>query len=66
MNYDDQSRCCRDAKQNYSFFVLGMLGIREQKSMWIGECTASFFKPNTVLLAIGPVLTLVPIEVQHV
>ena len=62
MNHNDQSRCFGDAKQDYAFLVLRMVRIRKQKSMWICKSTQSFFKPNSMLLAIGPVLTLVPIE----
>ena len=66
MNYDDQSRCCRDAKQNYSFFVLGMLSVGKYFGVRIFESTERFFKPDSMLLTIGPVLTFVPIEAYHV
>jgi hypothetical protein len=43
-----------------------MLGVIEQARRRVVECALRFFKSNPMLSAIGFILTLIPIETQHI
>ncbi len=65
MTYHERAQRAAEPEEDESVFVLGMVGVGDQKCVFVEEHRLRLLERNTVLMPVSRVLSVIPLEAER-